>query len=196
LASQLVDPLQPDTYSQAIMDFGALQCTPGVPLCTTCPFQSYCVAFHTNSQHILPIKSIKLVKKQRYFDYFIFQCTQTVYMKKRIKGDIWESLYDFHVVESRKKQSIEQMDDPLLALAQQTKKSMYTFHPAIVHLLTHQKLFLTFHHIEVDIPFLARANKLMDSFGLQPFTIQEIKHLPKPIAIHNFLQKNYMQSGF
>ena len=36
LAAELLDRRHPDLYNQAIMDFGAIQCTPKVPVCLYC----------------------------------------------------------------------------------------------------------------------------------------------------------------
>ena len=39
LATQLISQTDPATYNQAIMEFGAIQCTPKNPKCSICPFQ-------------------------------------------------------------------------------------------------------------------------------------------------------------
>src|SRR3712207_8629125 len=39
-----------DLYNQAIMEFGALLCTPVAPQCLFCPFNSMCEAFLTGRQ--------------------------------------------------------------------------------------------------------------------------------------------------
>ena len=44
LAAELLDRQHPDLYNQAIMDFGAIQCTPKVPVCLYCPLREKCVA--------------------------------------------------------------------------------------------------------------------------------------------------------
>ena len=43
-ANQLLDTQHPGLYNQAIMDFGALQCLPQSPDCSTCPLEVSCVA--------------------------------------------------------------------------------------------------------------------------------------------------------
>jgi A/G-specific adenine glycosylase len=189
LATILVDPLQPDTYSQAIMDFGALQCTPTLPLCATCVFQSYCIAFHTDRQQILPIKTNKINKRERYFDYLILQHKDALYMKKRIKGDIWQGMYDFYLLENKHRLSLDQINDPLLLLTQKHHLPITTFENEARHLLTHQKLFVKFHQITVTLDFLQEGAFLFRLFSLQPFKIREVETLPKPILIQNFLQE-------
>jgi A/G-specific adenine glycosylase len=53
----------PSAFNQALMELGALICTPGKPACLLCPVQSHCLAFAEGVQSELPIKSQK--KKTR-----------------------------------------------------------------------------------------------------------------------------------
>ena len=48
LAQDLLNKSDPAEHNQAIMEFGALQCIPKSPKCSSCPFSSYCVAYNTN----------------------------------------------------------------------------------------------------------------------------------------------------
>ncbi|XP_069498464.1 adenine DNA glycosylase [Ambystoma mexicanum] len=45
LANSLVDPHRPGDFNQAIMELGAMVCTPKVPLCAECPIKSLCRAY-------------------------------------------------------------------------------------------------------------------------------------------------------
>ncbi len=42
MASELVNPDDPFTHNQAMMDIGALVCTPRAPRCSLCPLSSFC----------------------------------------------------------------------------------------------------------------------------------------------------------
>ncbi|XP_029474045.1 adenine DNA glycosylase isoform X2 [Rhinatrema bivittatum] len=42
LADALVDPARPGDFNQALMELGALLCTPKAPLCAECPVRSHC----------------------------------------------------------------------------------------------------------------------------------------------------------
>ena len=44
LAGQLVDPARPGDFNQALMELGALICTPRVPACGQCPLSGHCLA--------------------------------------------------------------------------------------------------------------------------------------------------------
>ncbi|XP_072853647.2 adenine DNA glycosylase isoform X2 [Pogona vitticeps] len=46
LAHTLVDPAHPGDFNQAMMELGATVCTPKAPLCTKCPVQRHCRAYH------------------------------------------------------------------------------------------------------------------------------------------------------
>ena len=65
LAQQLLDKKQPANYNQAIMDFGATQCTHKTPKCRSCSFSYDCVAYNTNMIDKLPVKSKKNKLKHR-----------------------------------------------------------------------------------------------------------------------------------
>lgn len=44
LAAQLVDPLRPGDFNQALMELGATICTPLNPSCSSCPASKFCRA--------------------------------------------------------------------------------------------------------------------------------------------------------
>jgi A/G-specific adenine glycosylase len=56
LATELIDTKNPETYNQAIMEFGALQCTPKKPNCEDCPNLLECFAYKKGLITELPKK--------------------------------------------------------------------------------------------------------------------------------------------
>ncbi|MCB0628638.1 MAG: A/G-specific adenine glycosylase [Lewinella sp.] len=100
LAEQLLDKERPAHYNQAIMDFGALQCVPKNPDCPRCPFVDSCVAYQSSTVEQLPVKAKKLVRKDRYFHYFVFQWENQLLIQKRTDKDIWQELYEFPLIET------------------------------------------------------------------------------------------------
>ena len=69
LAQELLPESQAAAYNQAIMDFGATQCTPKSPACDRCPIADTCQALHTHAVDTLPVK----LKKLTYFVKFVLQ---------------------------------------------------------------------------------------------------------------------------
>ncbi len=100
LAQQLLDKKDPGRYNQAIMDFGATVCKPQQPLCSKCPMKKECVAYAGNSVGILPVKTKKLQKKDRWFYYILAVWRGGLYIRKRLQKDIWQNLYEFILIEN------------------------------------------------------------------------------------------------
>ena len=100
LAQELLDGKQAGNYNQAIMDFGATHCTPTLPKCNVCLMQKKCTAYQENKINHLPIKSKKIKRRQRFFNYLILNNGENVFIKKRVKKDIWQNLYEFPLIET------------------------------------------------------------------------------------------------
>ena len=109
LANKLIDKKQAGIFNQAVMDFGALQCTPLNPNCEDCCFALFCVAQQKNLQSVLPVKSLKIKIKTRYFYYLYIQNKEKTIIQKREKKDIWKGLYEFPLIESEKELSIDEI---------------------------------------------------------------------------------------
>ncbi len=91
----------PATFNQALMEFGALQCTPRLPLCHGCPFNQNCYALKENKISTIPLKGKAIKVKDRYLHYFVFTTPENrTFIKKRVEKDIWQNLYDFPLIES------------------------------------------------------------------------------------------------
>ena len=99
LAKRLMDKDFPGLYNQAIMDFGATVCKP-VPLCDACILRKNCRALKLKQVSDLPAKSSRLQKKIRWFSYFIFMADERKLVNQRNAKDIWQHLYEFHLVET------------------------------------------------------------------------------------------------
>ena len=100
LAQQVLDKENPGLFNQAIMDFGATVCKPMNPQCKTCPIQSSCQGFELGLVNKLPVKEKVLLKKNRWFYYFILQYQDSLLVEKRTGKDIWENLHEFYLLEA------------------------------------------------------------------------------------------------
>jgi A/G-specific adenine glycosylase len=89
------DKQAPARFNQAIMDFGALQCTPRQPDCETCPFSTDCVACAHSEQHLIPVKSPKKVRKAVVFHYAVIHDAGSLFLRQRSETDIWQGLWEF-----------------------------------------------------------------------------------------------------
>ena len=57
LADEQLDRRRPARYNQAIMDFGALQCTPANPSCNDCPLRDECLSLAAGTVAERPVKA-------------------------------------------------------------------------------------------------------------------------------------------
>jgi len=94
LAEQILPVSHVNSFTQAIMDLGALICLPRRPNCPLCPVQSGCQAYQKGMQYKLPLKSV--TKKVPHFDHVaaVIQNGNKVLIKKRpekgLLGGLWE----------------------------------------------------------------------------------------------------------
>ncbi len=94
LAQTHLPPQEASAYNQAIMDFGAIQCTPQSPRCLVCPLQESCVALRTGQIEMLPVKLKKLKVKTRHLIYTYIRFNGETAIHRRGEGDIWQGLYE------------------------------------------------------------------------------------------------------
>ncbi len=182
LAESLIDKSQPAAYNQAIMDFGATVCKPQLPLCDQCVQQADCQAFALNAVRSLPVKEKKLVKKTRYFNYFIVTAGTSVLVRKRTGKDIWENLYEFMLIEGEgPEHSAEavqklQVQQPSVNYNHQWTSKVYK------QALTHITVYAQFHILEVQNPTPPEGNyEWVPRHLLQKY--------PWPKLIQEFLQE-------
>jgi A/G-specific adenine glycosylase len=63
---ELISHEEPSEFNQALMELGALVCTPTSPSCLLCPVRDHCQAFSEGVQNDLPVKTKK--NKQRVIE--------------------------------------------------------------------------------------------------------------------------------
>jgi len=149
LCKKMVDKENPGNFNQALMEFGAIHCTPKKPKCDACPFGTYCVAFTQEHQTILPLKLLKIKIKERYFHYFIFLKENRTIIEQRIENDIWKNLYQFPMIETEK--SCQKIDKTLISKSGFGKITP-VFLKEIKHKLTHQHLTIRFYVVNDYFP--------------------------------------------
>ncbi|MEM7548335.1 MAG: A/G-specific adenine glycosylase [Bacteroidota bacterium] len=182
-AQSLIPERTPDTFNQAIMEFGALQCKPKNPGCLMCPLVDSCEAFRLNKIHELPVKTKKQAKKEVYYYYIIFENNQKYLIKTRTGKGIWKGLNEFHLIdfeEAKKEEFILKKIEGYLSKAYSVK----SISEEVIHILSHRKIHAYFMHIEVEIEDF---ELLKSKLGLNDASLQEIEKVPKPILIDNYL---------
>ena len=99
LAQALLPPGRPGDFNQALMDFGALQCTPAAPLCLSCPLATRCEALRSGRTALLPVRKPAVAVQTRRFHYVYIRCAGSVAFHRRGPGDIWQGLWEPYLEE-------------------------------------------------------------------------------------------------
>lgn len=186
-AQELIDKSQPGTFNQAIMEFGALYCTPRNPDCDVCIFSDSCSAKKHELQEMLPVKTAKAKVRTRYFHYFIFRIGNKVALKKRNGNDIWNGLYDFHLAEGKK--SLKQLlrEDSVLSKLQKRGNLTFESKP-MKHILTHQIIIARFRILNLSND--VQTVNTIKNLGFKVCSDHQVHDLPKPVLISRFLDGN------
>ena len=151
LAQDLLDKNNHAENNQAIMDFGAAQCTPKSPKCCSCPFISDCVAYNTNSVLKFPIKRNLINIKKRFLNYLLIQIKNGVMLGKRNDG-IWKGLYEFPYIEYSSHQSDEAVvtSDEWNIIFKKSDSKIVSVSEEFVHKLSHQHIYAKFWTVNVE----------------------------------------------
>ena len=94
LAQALLPEDRAAAFNQAMMDFGAIQCTPAAPDCSVCPLAPHCDALRTGRIGLLPVKKAPIPVKTRLLDYIYIRCNGFTAIRRRGPGDIWQGLWE------------------------------------------------------------------------------------------------------
>ena len=142
LAQSLLPTDQASAFNQAMMDFGATQCTPTSPSCEQCPLAESCVALREGRISELPVKQRTLKVKERHLTYVYIRCNGYTALHRRPAGDIWQGLYE--CVPHSDLQVGE------LWLTEKVPCGAIQLRQNVKHVLTHRILYADFWLWEVD----------------------------------------------
>lgn len=152
LAASLLPPGRAALHNQAIMDFGALQCTPQQPRCGECPLAEHCLALAAGTVAVRPVKQGRTKVRDRWFAYVVVLCGDELLLHRRDGRDIWRGLYEFPLVE--RDRPLDAAELPAQEeFAQLTGGGACTWLSSVAmppHRLSHQLLHATFHRLRVE----------------------------------------------
>lgn len=152
LAQSQLDTSRPGLYNQAIMDFGALQCTPAQPRCEDCPLAGRCLALAAGTVGVRPVKQGRAKVRDRWFNYLHVTCGGQTLLHRRGGGDIWQGLYEFPLIETDKAVDFAELA-ATAAFRELLGNGRWHLRRSVTmpgHRLSHQLLHAVFHCIECD----------------------------------------------
>ena len=162
-------------YNQAIMDFGAIQCTPASPNCMFCPLIESCIAFRENRVAELPVKLKTLKVTERHLSYVYIRCNGQTAIHRRGPGDIWQGLWEPML-----------LDDEHYSLFTH-HYSLRLIKKGVKHVLTHRVLYADFYLLETtkkpELPadYIWIAESEIDNYALPRLIEIMIEHITNKI---------------
>ena len=169
MAQELLPPKEASAYNQAIMDFGAIQCTPQSPHCDSCPLMESCIAFRERRVAQLPVKLKTLKVTERHLIYIYIRCQGQTAIRRRGPGDIWQGLWEPVLVDAE--------------LAVPPTAKLLCHH--VKHVLTHRVLYADFYLLETDVrpelpsDYIWISESDLDNYALPRLIEVLLSFLPK-----------------
>ncbi|MBI1184153.1 A/G-specific adenine glycosylase [bacterium] len=170
LAQEVMGNAAPAEFNQAIMDFGALQCSPK-PLCHTCPASGLCLAFAEKTVAERPVKIKKIKRKTRYFHYLMPLASEGIWLAKRSEKDIWQNMYEPFLLELDTEKLLPHQ---CKEVAEGKPKLIYKK----VHKLTHQDINARFYVVD----------QLMATQNMVKIKPSELHEYPLPRLVEAFFE--------
>ena len=168
LASSLLPAGKAGTFNQALMDFGAIQCTPRSPRCVICPLVETCEAVRSGRVGELPVKRPKTKVQERRLAYIYIRYKGKVAIHRRGPGDIWQGLWEPLLMEGDAQFDTAQ---PMVLLAKDVR-----------HVLTHRILLADFYLVEAkEKPSLPEGYQWIDEIELDRYA--------KPRLVERLLER-------
>ena len=169
LAQSLISTQDPAGFNQAIMEFGALQCTPS-PNCAICPLAIFCQSNQAKNVANFPVKSKKTKVKEIEMNYLVIEQKGQLLVRERTENGIWKGLWEFYLLE----------DQPgWLPFSRQALKS------PPVHLLSHRKIKCDAWHVQVPDNFALAIPE-----GYVWMSPSDFESKGKPVLLLNLITDN------
>ncbi len=100
LANDFLDNHLPSNHNQAMMEFGALICTPS-PKCNQCFVSENCLSRQNNTIDQRPFKKPRVKVLKRDLHYEVYYKNQSIAIQQRTQKDIWRGLFELPLSEER-----------------------------------------------------------------------------------------------
>ncbi len=132
------NPADIKTYTQGLMDLGALLCVRRNPSCERCPLRPACVAYQEKCVALLPAPKPRKRLPEKQTVFMIYRAKQKLLLEKRPSQGIWGGLWCFP------ENAVNQ--DRLMA-----ENSAYIVElPQLMHTFTHFRLWIHPQLVEVN----------------------------------------------
>ena len=149
LSSLLTSTISPRNLNQALMDMGAIVCTPKKPSCPSCPLQNVCVAYAKYDPNDFPKKEMKKIKPLQEIGIgLVFNKKGELLIDQRLESSSMGGMWEFPGGKKTPEESIEktikrELKEELGIVVKVGAKLL-----SFKHAYTHKEFFFTVHICE------------------------------------------------
>jgi len=145
-SSLLISTLRPRDFNQALMDLGAIICTPKKPNCSSCPLQKFCVAYTKYDPNDFPKKEMTKIKPLQEIGIgIVFNKNGELLIDQRLEsssmGGMWKFPGGKKTYDESIETTIERELKEELGIVVKVGAKLLSFE----HAYTHKKLYFTVH---------------------------------------------------
>ena len=175
-------PEHPGHFTQALMELGALVCTPKSPLCGECPLSSLCLAFGQGRQAELPVKAEKKAKEELDITVlFVTDHAGRIAMRRRSES-LLHGMWEFMTVEGALN------EDEIITLLTELEIPPHSVQSAgtKTHIFTHKIWHMSGYRCETE------SLTPLNGYDLVP--LRDVQTLAIPTAFHHFSKEIFPPS--
>lgn len=155
--------------AEALIELGALVCTPKKPLCAQCPLRATCRSYLTNRVDAIPVKGTRVQYEKLHRDVAVIAAGNEILLRQCPEGKIMAGLYEFPFFESTPKgRSCE--------LVQNDVKKYFSLETAFETAFKRVAQSFTRYRVLL-FPYLFHAEK-KEVVGYKWFPVEEATNLP------------------
>ena len=145
-SSLLIERQSPRDFNQALMDLGAIICTPKKPSCSSCPLQNFCVAYTKYDPEDFPKKEMTKIKPLQEIGIgLVFNQKGELLIDQRLEsssmGGMWEFPGGKKIPNESIEKTIERELKEELGIVVNVGEKLLSFE----HAYTHKRLNFTVH---------------------------------------------------
>lgn len=178
---EVIPPGAAGDFTQAMMELGALVCTPKSPQCSQCPLQKQCFAFHSGGVERYPYKSPSKTVPQYRVSVGIIVREDKFYIQQRPSEGHLGGLWEFPGGKSEPGETPEQTLIRECREELGCEVTIIKTLPIVRHAYSHFKIQIS--------PFICQSIEEPKPLENQPFqwvTVRQLEDYPFPGANHKF----------
>lgn len=169
----------PSEFNQALMELGALICTPRNPKCVVCPVQEICMGYKVNKIYEFPINEKKSMINKEYYVVPIIKKDSSYWIEKRSPDVLLGNLWGFPMVDQMEWEKRYLFSDKQVKLT------------TVSHRFTHRiwemcPLIISYEDISTEYfnQIAHNSHNILGSF----MTLDEMSHIPIATAFKKIIK--------